>query len=339
MRIKNNPKAFRVVSFFAGCGGLDLGFMGGFTYRGLRLDNLPFRVIAAYELDKKASETYQSNIGDHVHVADLAQLPANKIPPSDVLIGGFPCQEFSRCGPRNGLDSIRGRLYSTMVDYARVHQPALVVVENVPDLTTLNEGWDFRVIRSQFSRAGYRNYAWQVSAADFGIPQSRNRVFVVFVRNDISGAPSKPKPAYSKRHNSIRWAIDDLRPLASRCIPNQDQYFRAGLAKRGHGQGDERSRGAEPGYTVRANSKSRVQFHYSLKRRLTVRECARLQTFPDWFAFPHAATTNMKQVGNAVPPLLANRVAKSLAKYLAAAGIEPRSLAAPKKRNRVARRA
>lgn len=323
--IKDNPNAFRVVSYFAGCGGLDLGFMGGFTYRGSRVKNQPFRVVAAYDVDKRAAATYALNIGKHMNVADLIKLPVEQIPAADLLIGGFPCQEFSRCGPRQGLNSERGKLYAAMVAYARTHKPAVVVVENVPDLITINGGWDFRVIRSQFTRAGYRHYVWDIPAADYGVPQLRHRVFVIFVRKDVRGDPVKPRSAFKGRHRSVEWAIGDLRGVRGGSIPNQDQYFKANLAKTGHGQGDERNPRKRPGYTVRANAKSRVQFHYALKRRLTIRECARLQTFPDWFVFPHHATTNMFHVGNAVPPLLANKVAGAVAKYLVETGVEPRA--------------
>jgi len=101
-----------------------------------------------------------------------------------------------------------------------------------------------------------------------------------------------------------------------RKTPNQDQYFRAKKAGRGHGQGDERTPSDGPGYTVRANAKSRVQFHYSRPRRLTVRESARLQSFPDTFSFPFAATANMRLIGNAVPPVLAHRVAQTLQDFI-----------------------
>jgi DNA (cytosine-5)-methyltransferase 1 len=107
-----------------------------------------------------------------------------------------------------------------------------------------------------------------------------------------------------------------LANVTDESVKNQSQYFKASKAKRGNGQGDEMSNPDKPAYTVRANAKSRVQFHYSLPRRLTVRECARIQTFPDAFIFPHSATTNIMQIGNAVPPILAYRVAKSIHSFL-----------------------
>jgi DNA (cytosine-5)-methyltransferase 1 len=139
----------------------------------------------------------------------------------------------------------------------------------------------------------------------------------VAVRDDLQGFPVMPKGTYTEDHyRSTRWAIEDLEGISDDSIPNQSQYFRASRAKKGNGQGDETTSADSPSYTIRANAKSRVQFHYSLDRRLTVRECARLQTFPDTFEFPHSATSNIMQIGNAVPPILGNKVARAIAKYL-----------------------
>lgn len=104
--------------------------------------------------------------------------------------------------------------------------------------------------------------------------------------------------------------------ITDNTVPNQGEYFGASKAKKGNGQGDESNKKDKPAYTIRANPKSRVQFHYSLERRLTVRECARIQTFPDDFTFKFSKTVNISQIGNAVPPMLAYLVAKSVAEYL-----------------------
>jgi DNA (cytosine-5)-methyltransferase 1 len=128
--------------------------------------------------------------------------------------------------------------------------------------------------------------------------------------------PKKPMAKFVDKHRSIEWAIGDLVNVKDNSIPNQDQFFGASRAKKGNGQGDENNKKDKPAYTIRANPKSRVQFHYSLNRRLTVRECARIQTFPDDFKFTHAKTASVSQIGNAVPPVLAHTVAKSIAVYL-----------------------
>ena len=247
---------------------------------------------------------------------DLSDYRPSAMPTANVLTGGFPCQDFATCGPRRGLQSERGRLYMSMLQYAEHHRPKIVLGENVPGLMNLQGGKALRTIVSDLSDCGYNVDLWRLFAPDYGVPQNRTRLFIVATRTDLVGSPKKPVPRYRDKYRSTRWAIHDLLMVEDESIPNQSQYFKASRAKRGNGQGDEVSIADQPSYTVRANAKSRVQFHYELERRLTVRECARLQTFPDDFVFPHSATSNVMQIGNAVPPLLGYVVARTIARYL-----------------------
>jgi len=309
----------KVISFFAGCGGLDLGFLGGFRYKGTNHKKLPFDIKAAYDSNEKAVSTYNSNIGNHCHVMDLADVNPLKLPAADLLIGGFPCQDFSSCGPKAGLTSKRGRLYQTLISYMTTHRPKVVVGENVPNLARMGGGSVIDTIVRDLKGAGYHFEVWTLFAPDYGVPQNRMRLFFVGVRDDIydiHGGPVQPRRTHAENHRSIDWAIGDLENVIDESIRNQSQYFKASKAKKGNGQGDETNRAGLPSYTIRANAKSRVQFHYKLPRRLTVRECARLQTFPDNFSFDFSATTNVMQIGNAVPPLLAHRVAVSIASFM-----------------------
>ncbi len=287
---------------------------------GKQVSSLPFEIKAAYDNDDKCVETYVSNIGNHAEVKDLAVAKPADLPSADVLIGGFPCQDFSSCGPKAGLKSNRGRLYKALVKYMIFHSPKVVVAENVPHLARIGGGSVLDTIKKDLEAAGYRFEVWNLAAPDYGVPQNRSRLFFVGVREDVPGMPVKPAATHTEGHLSIDWAIKDLEKVTDESIVNQSQYFKASKAKRGNGQGDETSRIGLPSYTVRANAKSRVQFHYSLPRRLTVRECARLQTFPDSFVFGFSATTNIMQIGNAVPPLLAHHVARSIAEFLAELG-------------------
>ncbi|WP_426801008.1 DNA cytosine methyltransferase [Xanthomonas campestris] len=313
--VEHSPTV-RAVSFFCGCGGLDLGLLGGFDYLGEVYRRLPTDIVAAYDFDPRSVATYRSNVGDHAHVLDLSKADVTEIPSADLLIGGFPCQEFSYCGPRQGLRSVRGQLYKVMVKYARYHKPKVIVAENVAGLLRANNGEDLNTIVEEFRSAGYRSSIWDMRADDYGVPQMRHRIFLIFVRDDLHGFPATP----SKREVriNVRDAISDLLKFPNRKIANQSQYFRAARAGKGHGQGDEKSPADGPAYTVRANSRSRVQFHYSRPRRLTVRECARLQTFPDNFIFKYDATSNMSQIGNAVPPVLAFCVMEQVVNFLRA---------------------
>lgn len=306
-----------MVSFFCGCGGLDLGFLGGFSYKGARIPRSSFKTLAAYDNDEKCVKTYRDNISNHAEVKDLSIFSAKDIPPAEVLIGGFPCQDFATCGPQQGMDSSRGRLYKALIQYMKVHKPLVVVGENVPGLSKLKKGEILDIIKADIEDVGYRVEVWTLFAPDYGVPQRRTRLFIIGVREDLDGFPHEPSKTHEQtKYRTTKWAIEDLEHVVDESIANQSQYFKASRAKKGNGQGDETSPAYAPAYTVRANAKSRVQFHYSLNRRLTVRECARIQTFPDNFVFPFSATTNIMQIGNAVPPLLGHVVAKSIERYL-----------------------
>ena len=310
-------KPHPVVSFFSGCGGLDLGFTGGFAFKNQNIPKLPFQILAAYDNNEQCVKTYRDNISEHVTLMDLACYEPSGVPHADVLIGGFPCQDFATCGPRKGLTSKRGRLYQSLIKYMKYHQPKIVVGENVPGLANMRKGEVLRIIRDDLQNCGYKVEIWTLFAPDFGVPQRRNRLFIIAVRSDLDGFPNQPRSLFNdKKYNTTEWAICDLESVADESVPNQSQYFKASKAKRGNGQGDEVTPADAPSYTIRANAKSRVQFHYKLDRRLTVRECARLQTFPDNFVFPHSTTTNIMEIGNAVPPLLGYYVAKSIADFL-----------------------
>lgn len=310
-------KQISTISFFCGCGGLDLGFVGGFEYKDIIVKRLPFKILNAYDNDEKCIETYKTNISERAEVMDLRNYDPSQMLKADLLIGGFPCQDFATCGPRRGLTSDRGRLYQAMLKYMRYHKPRVVVGENVPGLAHIHDGDILETIKSDIEKEGYHVKIWTMFAPDYGIPQRRTRLIIVCVRDDVSDYPKEPERIFSQNdYRSTKWAIGDLETIIDNSIPNQGQFFRASRAKRGNGQGDERNPADAPAYTIRANAKSRVQFHYILSRRLTVRECARIQSFPDTFIFPHSATTNVRQIGNAVPPLLGNLIAQSIYNFM-----------------------
>lgn len=318
----NKEKApYSVVSYFCGCGGLDLGFRGGFKYHDEDYPALPFNILEAYDNEPRCIETYNDYFGaGHATVKDLATVKPEEVSKADILIGGFPCQEFSSCGPLGGLESERGRLYRTLIAYMNTHKPKIVVGENVINLERMEKGEVLKTIKKDLAAAGYVVKVWKMFAPDYGIPQRRTRLIIMCVRKDIFdkyGFPEEPEARFKDRHRSIEWAIGDLVDVTDNSvIPNQGDYFGASKAKKGNGQGDESNKKDMPAYTIRANPKSRVQFHYSLDRRLTVRECARIQTFPDDFSFKFSKTVNISQIGNAVPPIMAYLVAQRVKQYL-----------------------
>lgn len=308
--------ARKVVSLFAGCGGMDLGFMGGFTYLGQLYETLPFHILAAIDSSEDAVETYRLNISDDAQVGDLKQIKPEELPEAEVLIGGFPCQDFSSCGPKVGLRGERGQLYTKLADYMHQHKPAIVVGENVPHLARMANGQWLETILSEFESIGYHFDVWNLYAPDYGLSQSRRRLFLVGVRDDIKGYPAKPVPSHAHSIIPIDEALQDLESVDDESVTNQSQYYVASRASSGGGQGDHTNERGKVSYCIRANARGRIQFHYSKDRRLTVRECARLQAFPDEFVFPYSTQRNLSLIGNAVPPILAHSVATAVSKFL-----------------------
>jgi len=309
---------YDVVSFFCGCGGLDLGMLGGFDYKGEHYARSDFDILKSYDNNPEAVKTYCRNIADHAEVKDLSQYDVNSVPRAQVLIGGFPCQDFANCGPRRGLKSKRGRLYRAMIKYAKQYQPEIIIGENVPGLLNIGDGKVLKTITGAVKRAGYKVKVWVLFAPDYGVPQTRRRVIIVGVRKDLPGFPNEPPILYNEdTYRTTRWAIADLESVTDNRIPNQGQYSKAKLAIGGRGQGDWVCHADTPSFTIRANSKGRVEFHYALPRRLTVRECARLQTFPDDFVFESPNfCTNIMQIGNAVPPVMGYAIGQTIQTYL-----------------------
>jgi DNA (cytosine-5)-methyltransferase 1 len=302
----------RTISLFAGCGGFDLGLLGGFKYLNEYYAPLGFEIVGAYDIDPKSIDTYKLNISDRAEICNLVEKDLESLPTADLLLGGFPCQDFSSSGLKQGLEGKRGRLYRILIDYMNIHRPSVVVGENVPHLGRMHDGKILHTIVSELEEVGYKFKVWDINCPDFGLPQSRRRLFMVGVRNDLVGHPIPPMMTHFMGYRPIEDAIDDLKTIIDEMVPNQSQYFVATVATAGAGQGDQISRRGEVAYTVRANAKARIHFHYELERRLTVRECARLQSFPDEFVFPHFAMNNMSQIGNAVPPIIGNHVGRAI---------------------------
>ncbi|MEM4668888.1 MAG: DNA cytosine methyltransferase [Thermofilum sp.] len=317
-------KKYKVISLFSGAGGLDLGFRGGFEFLGRWYERLPFEIALAVDVDPKAVDTYNANLDPVCVLKDAFSLELETLPKADVVIGGFPCQDFSVAGKRMGLEAERGRLYLAMVRVVDWVQPAIFVAENVFGLVSANDGKALEIIKGDFEMAGigYRVFSKVLDAADYGVPQRRKRLFIVGVRSDIERDFEFPTPTHAspnlasvlglQKWVTAREALKDLEDenvLAS--LPNHE-YSKAKLTR---GQGNKPIKPDAPSPTIRAEHHGNVEFHYFLPRRLSVRECARLQSFPDDFVFKAPMTSAYRLVGNAVPPVLAWHLAKAVASF------------------------
>jgi len=326
---EDNKIKYSVVSLFSGCGGLDLGMEGGFNFLGKEYENLPFEILFANDIMPQACESLQINFNSEVVCGDIKNLLDERpdiLPHSaDVVIGGFPCQDFSVAGKRKGMTSERGNLYKQMKRVIELVKPKIFIAENVKGLTNLGDA--LSVITDEFSNAStkYEVDYEILMAPNYGIPQSRQRVFIIGVREDVAkkmkGKENKFKFPFPKHTHSIidgnlpKWvtskeAIDDLKNSG---VDRQEEFSKA---KRNKGQGNREIDPNKVSPTIRAEHHGNIEFHYDAKRRLTVRECARIQTFPDNFKFFGSASNVYKQIGNAVPPILGWHIAKSVRKVL-----------------------
>lgn len=297
----------KVISLFSGCGGLDLGFK-----------KAGFDIIFANDIDKDACISYENNIGKHIVCKDIYSLNANEIPNGDILIGGFPCLGFTIANGKNrDLNSKYNQLYLEYARILKVKQPKYFLVENV---TGIQSGEAFKKhffenILICFKECGYEIEYKILNASEYGVPQNRKRIIIFGNRQDMKNKIEFPKSKY-KIKKTMKDAISDLPLEYDEKIPNH-----IGTAHKININGyignrklswDKPSptiigRGSRTGGAV-------IHPHPSLKRRLSLRECARIQSFPDDFIFYGSKSAIYAQIGNAVPPLMSFFIANEFRK-------------------------
>jgi DNA (cytosine-5)-methyltransferase 1 len=299
---------FKVISLFSGCGGMDLGFLGGFESHNKKYKRNPFDIIWANDFNEFACKTYAKNIGNHIKHGDIWSL-IDEIPfEADLVIGGFPCQDISVNGKGAGVDGKRSGLYRAMVEVVARVQPKMFVAENVKGLLMKHNKASLERVIADFEALDYEVSFELYHAADYGVPQTRERVIIVGTKSGV-GKFSPPKPTHTKdQYVSAREAIADLENVEEDASVNH-VWSRANISGE---QGNRRLIADRPGYTIRAECHGNIQFHYSLPRRISMREAARFQTFPDDFIFDSRLRETERQVGNAVPPVLAWHIARSV---------------------------
>lgn len=320
---KGSNKFYSVISLFSGCGGLDLGFIGNFEFLEKRYPQNSFKVIWANDIDEPSCQTFANYFKHDVVCGDITQILDGKfaarlfdqpIPKNaDIVLGGFPCQDFSHAGKRRGFNSKRGLLYQSMVEVVRRTKPLVFVAENVRGLLTMNGGEAIQIIIKDFEKLGYHTVYKLLTAADYGVPQTRERVIIVGTRKDKLPPFEHPKPILDdKNWINLRQAIGDLEKIGEGKAPNH--YW--SKAKKNNGQGNTIVSAERPGPTMRTEHHGNIEYHWNGKRRLSAREAARIQSFPDNFIFYPSTSSAYKQVGNAVPPVMAWHVATAIERFL-----------------------
>ena len=186
----------KIISLFSGCGGLDLGLIqAGNT------------IIWANDIDKDACATYRENIGNHIICDDIKNIDVSTLPDADVVVGGFPCQGFSQANRLRTLNDDRNKLYRFFYNTILIKQPKFFIAENVKGILSLGKGSAIKQIVSDFEAAGYIISVHLVNMADYGVPQTRQRVIIVGQRIDLGKELHFrfPKPTHSKNGELLKW--------------------------------------------------------------------------------------------------------------------------------------
>ena len=304
----------KVASLFSGCGGMDLGMMGGFEYLGRKYRELPVEIIFAVDNDKYACDIFNKNFDMKCLNKDIYSLEPDEVPPHHILTGGFPCTSFSIIAqnPRRlGFKDEKGKLFLEMNRILKEKKPICFIAENVKGILSANKGMAFPLILETFEKSGYYVNYKILNAADYGIPQKRERIFIVGFRDKkILKKFNFPKPTTLKKRI----------PLSSVVVPEEmipNMYYFSEKAVNGMIRAKEKmNKGRvqkinEPCNTVGAhlskvslNGTDPVLNINERYRRFTPREAARIQSFPDTFALLGSDFRQYRAIGNAVPPVL-----------------------------------
>lgn len=294
----------KVISLFAGIGGLDTGF----------IEN-GYEVVWANDIDKYAAQTYQANYSSPIILGDLNEINLDEIPSADIVIGGFPCQPFSSMGELKGFEDTRGTLFFRIVELIqnqieRGHKPKALVLENVRNLKYHDKGKTFKVIKKTLMDLGYKVYDQVLNSSDYGVPQTRNRTFIVCFSNSETefSYPEKTELTLTLQ-DLLEHDVDKKYFLSDRILPT--------ILSNGTGGYKAKSeidlKIARPLCATMAKMHRACQDNYVTQngrvRRLTPRECARLQGFSDDFIIPVSDTQAYKQFGNAVTANVSRAVA------------------------------
>lgn len=336
LKTKNKPK---LISLFSGCGGLDLGFK-----------NAGFDLVWANDFDSDAQAIHALNIGE-IDGRDILTIGEDEIPDGDILTAGFPCQPFSNAGNRKGVHDSRGMLYKECLRIIKRKMPKVIVFENVKGLlsTKYIDGRNLVDViiedLSTMNNIGYNVVYKLLNASDYGVPQNRQRVFFVGVRKDLEiifKFPNKhSKENLTLRHildipndvpNQVDWVLSPQALEMIKYIPEggswKDVPYER-LAPRFQKIRDDMKKYRSPNFyrrfsrdeingtiTASAQPENCGIIHPIKNRRYTIREVARIQSFPDDFLFidnsPKNITAMYKVIGNAVPVALAQNIATAI---------------------------
>lgn len=308
-------KKYKIIDLFAGIGGIRRGF-----------ENASFKNIECVftsEWDKYSKITYEKNYPNEEVFGDITKIDEKLIPNHDILLAGFPCQAFSQAGLGKGFSDTRGTLFFDIERILIKKQPKAFLLENVKRLKTHDDGKTLKTIIKHLKKAGYKNISIQVlRARDFGLPQNRERIFIVgFLDEKIKFEFPKPILTKTSVGNILQSRVDDKYTISDKLWTGHKRRKRENKLKgKGFGYGIV-DKNSEYTNTLSARyykdgSEILLSQQGLNPRKLTPRECARLQGFPDSFKIPVSDTQAYRQFGNSVPVNVIEKVAEQILKHL-----------------------
>lgn len=317
----------KVASLFCGCGGMDLGVIGGFSFLEKEYVENPFNIVYSVDNDEYCTKIYNENFAHKCIVKDVREIEIGKMPEFDMLIGGFPCQSFSISAqnpPRLGYKDERGMLFFEMVKILKERQPRFFIAENVKGLLSANKGKAFPMIINEFENAGYKVVHKLLNASEYGVPQKRERVIIIGFREKTDLEKFKFP---SKVRNSERKVLGDI--IIEDANKDERLFFSEKAVAGMMAVREKMNKGRamslnEPCNTVSAhlakvslNSTDPVFMVGERYRRFSTREAARIQSLPDTFKLDSVSQIRQyKAIGNAVPPVMMWHVIQSITKIL-----------------------
>ena len=324
----NQKKSYKAIDLFAGIGGIRLGFQQAFG------NQIEFNF--GNEIDDYACQTYEANFGESPK-GDITKIKPEEIPDFDILLAGFPCQAFSIAGRKRGFDDIRGTLFFYVADILRVKQPDVFLLENVKNLKSHDKGRTFQVIKDVLTKdLNYNVHVKVLNAKDFGVPQNRERVFFIGFKKNYKFEFPKPTKIPVKIDDILEKEVDKSFYLSHEYLSGLKKH-RARHEAKGNGFGYEvRPRnGIANAIVCGGMGKERNLVHdkelpntwqkegddIQLRnnegvRKMTPREWARLQGFPESFEFPVSKTRQYRLLGNSVAVPVIRSIAEQIRKSL-----------------------
>lgn len=286
-----------MIDLFAGIGGIRLGFEQAFK---------DIECVFTSEIDKHAVQTYQANFGNEIVYGDITQIDEESIPDHDILLAGFPCQPFSQAGLKKGFTDTRGTLFFDIERILLAKRPRAFLLENVKQLKGHDKGRTLQVILEHLEQAGYKVFYDILKARDFGVPQNRERIYLVgFLDHSVEFEFPKPIGIETRVGDILEHQVDEKYTISDRLwAGHQRRKENNKLNGKGFGYGlvNENS---EYTNTISARyykdgSEILIEQKNKNPRKLTPREASRLQGFPKDFVIPVSDAQSYKQFGNSV---------------------------------------